>query len=1322
MSDKEYADLIIQADQSFENNQMEASLVIYNKAVNLKKTEVYPKDQIKKIELYQSLLKKADQLVVAKDYTGALTSLNEALIIRPTDSIVKDKIAKVNQLIADKKSEDEQALAQQNAYNQAIKDGDQYFTAKNYTQSLTRFNEALAIRSNEAYPKRKIKEIEGIIDQLAKEQARKDKEYQASIDRADQLLEKKDYLNAKAEYERSLAIKSEETYPKNQLQVINDALAEISRKEEEAKRLQKEKSDQEYNLAMAEGEKAFNANDFPLAKTNYQTALQIRQNDVPAKQKLGETEAKLAQIARMQLAYNNAITEANKQLTLKNYIGAKTKYQESLQYVPDSDYPKKQILKIDEVLAQQEAELKLKQDYNQAVTEAENLFKNKELAKAKEAYSKAYNLIPSEPVPPKRISEINDLLAEQARQEAETKATYEAYQNAIQRADKLFSSKDYNSARLTYNEALLIKADEKYPADQIALIEKLLADLAEQEYKSAITKADNLFSNNQFDQAKTSYQEALNFKKNDAYALQRIKDSDLKKAELEAESRRLKKLQDDYAALIAEAANDLSSKIYLKAKEKYQQALKLKPAEILPKEQIAKIDQLLAQLQKEEDINKQYNQHIQLAQLAFNQNKLKEARDEYQKAYNFKPFEPVPPARIAEIDKMLAQLAEAAQLAAQEEAQRIAKAKADQEQYDKAVAAADKAFAEKQYKIARNHYTTALIALPNEKYPKDQIAKIDELLKQYELDRAFARQKAEQDSLQNIRDLAFNERIKTAAAFEQSKQYEQAIGKYKEAIQVNPSKRNDVQTMIAAAEEKLQLMLQNEANYKQFIKLADDLYSATKLEDALAQYQNALKIKNNEEYPKKQIAEIQASLAAHELKYTTAIQNADRAFNSSDWISAKTNYTQALAVKPGETYPAARLTEVNQKINDANLASQNLVAMDKAYKEAMEQAEKAFKDDQLTSAKMQFQVAQSIKPVEKLPAERIKEIDAILEQRNKDKLLQAQKELDERYRLALSAADNSFAGRSYSIAKIQYKQASIIKPEEEYPKSQMALCDKLLSEAPVPETYVNKTPEPKKTEPVRTPIVSDNIQVTEERARSYETITDFNQAIKKADDSFGIKDYSVARFFYLKASELKPKEEYPKNQIDLIRKLIDSQMSANDITGYDNAIAQADAAFAKQNYSIAKFYYYKAIEIKSWEKYPKDRINEILALTNSLLSEREEKEYQDAIAKGDEAFFGKDIAIARFYYNKAITIKKEENYPKIKLKEIQKLLQLDLAEQQDKEYKKIIEQGDQAMQYQNYSIARFYYNKALSVNPSDNYAKSQLKMIKESIEKSDKLQ
>jgi tetratricopeptide (TPR) repeat protein len=1328
-----YNEVIKVADQLFTAKSYPESLGKYKEALAIKTAEAYPQKRITEIESildkaekekarieseYKAAIAQGDKNFEAKDYSSSLASFNKALELKSNDNYATTKIAEIQKIQLEQKQLEEKAKAEMLAYNEVIKVADQLFTAKSYPESLGKYKEALAIKTAEAYPQKRITEIESILDGIEKEKARIENEYKASITLADNLFEKKDYANAQAEYRKALTIKADQVYPKDQIRKIDETLAENRRREEENQKQQLEKQNVAFNQAMANADKSFNENDFNSAKTGYETALTIKPNDPVAKEKYGLTEGKIAQIARNTQAYNKAITEANNRLTAKQYPEAREKYMESLQYMPDSDYPKQQVAKIDELLAQQQAEAKTRSDFDQAVAEGESLYKNKDLLKAKDAFIKAYNLIPSEAVPPKRISEINNLIAEQERNNAALKATLEAYQKVIQRADNHFGNKEYGSAQLAYNEALLVKPDEKYPEDQLALIAKLLKEQNEQNYKTAIAKADNSFTANQLDDAATNYQEALKYKKDDQYATQKLKDIEKKKADIEAENNRLKQFEDQYKSLIADANNDFKNKSYAVAKEKYQKALTLKPAEVYPKDQIAKIDELLNELQKANEKDKQYAQFIQDAQDAFQANKLKDARALYQKGYNLKPFEPLPPMRIAEIDRMLAQQEETAKLAAQEEAQRLAKEKADKEQYNNAVAAGDKEFAAKQYKLAKVHYTDALTALSNEKYPRDQIAKIDDLLAQEAMNKSLAEQKAQQDSIQKAKDKLFDTTMLAAKDHDQNKRYEQAIQKYNEAISIKPDQRQVIQKYISDIQDKMQLLAKQDAEYKRLIKLADGYFTEQKLNEALAEYQNALKIKPDEEYPKNQIKEIQSQLAAREQNYANAIARADKAYDASDWVNAKTGYTEALSVKPDESYPANRLKEVNQKIADANLAAASNSATNKAYAEAMEKAEKALKDDQLSSAKMQFQMAQSIKPDEKLPAQRIKEIDVLIDQRNKDRLSSAQRELDEKYRQALSVADNSYHEKSYSIAKLQYQQALLIKPEESYPKTQMALMDKLMNEAKPAETYVMNLPKTETTAPATKPIYNpqESAQATEARAQKYNTITDYDETIKKADDLFGVKDYSVARFYYSKATEIKPSEEYPKKQIDLIEKLIDSQLSDADLSEYNNAITQADNAFASKNYQIAKFFYYKALGIKSWEKYPKDRINEILALTNSLLSEKEEKEYKNIIAKADEAYFNKDLPISRFYYNKALSIKKDENYPRIKLKDIQKLIDQDSHDQATEQYRNLIEQGDQALQLKNYSVARFNYNKALTMKPDEKYPKEQLKKIKEALQ------
>ncbi|HET6557937.1 MAG TPA: hypothetical protein VFG54_11525 [Prolixibacteraceae bacterium] len=573
----------------------------------------------------------------------------------------------------------------------------------------------------------------------------------------------------------------------------------------------------------------------------------------------------------------------------------------------------------------------------------------------------------------------------------------------------------------------------------------------------------------------------MTIKAGDPYAKKQLAEIIKRRTALQAERERLKKLDEQYAALMADAEKIFMGKEYEKAKGRYQEALALKPQETLPKDQIEKINTLLNELRNAQETNRLYAESMKTAEEAFRQNKLMEARDAYQKAHDVKPAEPVPTQKIAELNAMMAQLEETARLAAQEEANRLAKEKADREQYEKAIAQGDKAFGEKQYPVARTHYSDALNVYASEQYPKDQITKIDAL--------------------------------------------------------------------IAQMEEAAKIAAQEEAN-----RLAKE--------------------------------------KADREQYEKAITQGDKAFGEKQYPEARTHYSDALSVYATENYPKDQITKI-----DALIAQQE------------EEAKKAA----------------------------------------------------------------------------------------------------LLAQAQEPVIQTEQKPAPVET-----------AQATEARAQSYRTINNYDEAITKADEAFGIKDYTVARFFYYKASDLKPNEEYPRNQIELIRKLVDSELSSIDRTGYEKIIAQADDEFQKKNYTGSKFYYYKALEIKSWEKYPKDRIHEILVLTNSLLSEKEEKEYSEMIAKADEALVVKDVAIARFYYNKAISMKKDEEYPKIKIKDIQKMMEQDQLEQKNNEYNRLIELGDQALESGNYSIARFNYNKAISMRPNEKYPKDQMKKLREALEKQNK--
>ena len=109
------------------------------------------------------------------------------------------------------------------------------------------------------------------------------------------------------------------------------------------------------------------------------------------------------------------------------------------------------------------------------------------------------------------------------------------------------------------------------------------------------------------------------------------------------------------------ADHQLKNLSYENAKTTYNEALKLKPDEQYPKDQISAIDQKLQDIQAENDrLNKQqkdYDDQIIIADKLFNEEKWQESTDAYKKAQEIKPDEVYPKQRIDEINMKLQHLA-----------------------------------------------------------------------------------------------------------------------------------------------------------------------------------------------------------------------------------------------------------------------------------------------------------------------------------------------------------------------------------------------------------------------------------------------------------------------------------------------------------------------------------------------------------------------------------------------------------------------------------------------------------------------------------------
>ena len=1137
----------------------------YNEALSVKSAEQYPKDKIAEIDKaiadaskdaaekdrlakekalndkYNAAVAKGDAAFAKKDYTNAKAGYNEALGVKPTEQYPKDKLAEIDKAIAaaaaDAAAEKDRLakLAEIEAkYKAAIAKGDAALKAKTYDAAKTAYNEALAVKSAEQYPKDKIAEIDALI---AKEMGAKElnDKYNAAISKADAAFKTKSYADAKTSYNDALGFKPAEAYPKAQIAAIDKAIADAAAKDAaEQARLAKEKElNEKYTAAIAKGDASFGSKDYDAAKTAYTEASTLKAAEKYPKDKITEINAILAKemgAKALEEKYKAAIAKGDGALSAKTYAVAKTAYTEALGLKPTEQYPKDKLAEVEKALADEAAANKgkeLEAKYIAAIAKGDAAFGTKTYAVAKTAYTEASTLKPSEQYPKDKLAEIEKAIAGDAAEKdrlAKEKELNAKYAAAIAKGDAALKAKTYAPAKAAYGEALALKESEQYPKDKIAEIDAILAkemgakELNEK-YAAAITKADAAFKTKSYDDAKAAYNDALGFKPAEAYpkaqlaAIDKaIADAANKDAAEQARLAKEKELAAKYAAAIAKGDASLGTKNYDDAKASYNEALTYKATEKYPKDKIAEINAILAKEMGAKELEKKYADAIAKGDSGLGAKDYATAKTQYTAALALKPTEQYPKDKLAEVEKALADIAAAN------------KGKELEAKYIAAIAKGDAALSAKTYAAAKTAYTEASTLKPSEQYPKDKLAELDGLM---------AGDAAEKARLAKEKELEAKYKAAIAkgdAAFK-AKTYAAAKTAYNDALGVKPGeqyptdKLAEIETLLgAAASEKDRLAL--EAKYNAAIVKGDAAFKTKTYAAAKTAYFEALGIKSGEKYPTDKIAEIDKLIsemsnkdaAARILneKYLAAIALADDAFTETNYAGAKKYYTDALELKPAEKYPKDKIAILD------GLLAKELGAKEMAakYKAAIAKGDEALNSKDYTAAKASYTEAASIKPTEQYPKDQLVKVNGYLAEIAKTQAIQA------KFDAAVAKADGILAKKDYANAILAYKDAQAIKPNEPYPTNKIK--------------EINTT--------------------LDDLARAKEKDAQYNDVISKADKLFALKDYKSAKSRYLDASLIKSSEQYPKDKVAEIDVLMKKKNTTTTATTGKNEDFKSDLA------------------------------------------------------------------------------------------------------------------------------------------------------------------
>lgn len=1121
--DKQYNDLIKDADAKFAAKDWLAAKGVYQQASGIKPAEKYPKDQIALCDKnaaadanaaatdkkYNDLLKQADDKFAAKDWAGAKGFYQQASAVKTAEQYPKDQIVKCDKNIADDKAAADLAAKEQK-YKDAIAAADSKFDAKDFAGAKAKYTEASGIKPSEQYPKDRIKLCD---DELAK--AGLDQQYNALLKQADTKFAAKDYAGAKSVYEQALAVKSNEQYPKDKIKECEDKLALAAK-------------DKQYADLIKQADTKFAAKDFAGAKTVYQQALELKAEEQYPKDKIKACDDAIGK-AGIDQQYNALIKDADAKFAAKNWNEAKSIYNQALGVKANEQYPKDKIKACDDAIAKEGVD----KQYNDLIAQADVKFKASDWQGAKDIYTQASALKTAEAYPKTQIKACDDKMAGQAKDAQ--------YTDLIKQADDKFKSSDWAGAKSLYTQASTLKATEQYPKDQIKLCDANISkEGADKKYTQLITDADAKFAASDWAGAKAIYLQASAVKSTEQYPKDQaaICDTKIKEAK-----------EKPYNDLIAQADEKFKSSDWAGAKSLYTQASVLKATEAYPKDQIKICDANL----KKEGADKKYNDLIAAADAKFDAKDFTAAKPLYQQASAVKAEEQYPKDKIKACDDEIAKMGKDKQYAdliakadakfnaadwagaktiylqasgvKSEEKYPVDRAKlcddniaADAEKkYKDAIASADTKFDAKDFAGAKVAYQSASAMKPTEQYPKDRIKACDDELAKSGVDKKYNDLVKQADAKFAAKDWAgakviyqqatavkgeeqypkdqaklcdenmasagidkqYNDLIKQADLKFTAKAWSSAKEMYAQASAVKPAEQYPKDRMKACDDN---MAGEADKKYNDAIAAADVKFKASDWSGAKLAYQSASSMRPNESYPKDQIKICDDNLAKSGLdkQYNTIIAAADVKFKAKDYAGAKAKYQEALGVKSAEQYPKDQIKLCDDAINAS-------LSLEQKYKNAVARGDSAFGTNDLETAQSAFTEAKNLKPGEAYPKQMLDKIAALLAADSKDRA----------YRNLLAKGDSLLSAKNYEEAKKIYTTATVQKPADQYPKDKLA--------------EIKRIQDDQKFEQAKT--------------------AKYNKLIEQADAKFKAKDYKGAKAIYQQALQEKPIELYPKTQI-----------------------------------------------------------------------------------------------------------------------------------------------------------------------------------------------
>lgn len=540
----------------------------------------------------------------------------------------------------------------------------------------------------------------------------------------------------------------------------------------------------------------------------------------------------------------------------------------------------------------------------------------------------------------------------------------------------------------------------------------------------------------------------------------------------------------------------------------------------------------------------------------------------------------------------------------------------------------------------------------------------------------------------------------------QQKKYVDSKEKFLAAHDLRPDEKYPLK-MIEKLDELIKEASANEKIYEDAIEKADNEFNNKSYVAALASYKKASLYDPAAPYPREKISEIKGILAKKEQSqqeklladsnYEKLIEKGDMALNSNNFAEAKNYYAQALEIKSGELYPREKINEIQQlmdrKEQEEQLARENQMA----YNQKIEEANSLEQSGQLEEAIFAYREAINMKPGASMPKQKIAVINQKIEDRKEALAMKKEAEKEELFNSNLDKADGYLDNDNPELALTYYKKALEIKPSDPYTRSRLSKAEKMLSDK----------------------LEEKRLQQAQQQARDDK----YNQFLAKAESMYKLKEYKQALELYQMALEIKPGEQLPASRVGEIKNLMaarEKEKAEEKLREerFQNYVKQGDLAFTAGNYTEAFEKYGLANSIIPGNVGVTSKMEEIKSIQareeRELAAEKQsEREYNDLLARADNALSSGNLSLAKTLYNQAREVKPNDGYTREKLLVIDQKM---LEQARDEDYRKLIASADGLYKMKEFDAAQKIYRDALNLKPGDTYAQSRIEQIRDEVE------